>query len=47
MKPGKVSQLASGIRQLADVDEPIGQLLAKTELAKARFLLPVPCCWCC
>jgi delta-1-pyrroline-5-carboxylate synthetase len=36
MKPSKVSQLAEGIRQLASMDEPIGQLLSRTEIAKAR-----------
>ena len=39
MKPSKVSQLANGIRQLANLDEPIGALLSKMELAKVRAFL--------
>ena len=38
LRPKKVQQLAEGIRQLANVDEPIGKVLAKTELAEV--LLP-------
>ena len=36
MKPKKIGTLANGIRQLANMDEPIGQLLNKMELAKVR-----------
>ena len=36
LKPSKVTQLAEGIRQLANMEEPIGNLLAKTELAQVR-----------
>ena len=41
MKPSKVAQLAEGIRQLANMDEPIGQLLSQTELAKVCSLGPL------
>lgn len=34
LKPQKVAQLADGIRQLAKMDEPIGNLISKTEIAE-------------
>jgi gamma-glutamyl phosphate reductase len=34
LKPSKVKQLAEGIRHLANMEEPIGRLLSKTELAQ-------------
>jgi hypothetical protein len=40
LKPSKVKQLAEGIRQLANMEEPIGRLLSKTELAQVLFLSP-------
>lgn len=42
LRPKKVQQLAEGIRQIAKVDEPIGKLLARTELAEV-LLLPASC----
>lgn len=36
IKPGKLEQLAAGVRQLANMDEPIGKLLNKTEIAEVR-----------
>lgn len=41
LRPKKVQQLAEGIRQLANVEEPIGKLLSRTELAEVP-LLPSP-----
>lgn len=38
LKPQKVEQLATGIRQLANMDEPIGNLIDKTEIAKDLVL---------
>ena len=38
LKPGKIAQLATGIRQIAAMDEPIGRPLAKTELADGLVL---------
>jgi len=36
LKPEKLSQLSAGIRQLARLDEPIGKVLSKTEIAEVR-----------
>ncbi|KAF8101982.1 hypothetical protein N665_0201s0274 [Sinapis alba] len=33
MKPGKISSLAASIRQLAEMEDPIGRVLKKTEVA--------------
>jgi delta-1-pyrroline-5-carboxylate synthetase len=38
LKPKKVAQLADGIRQLANMDEPIGNILSRTEIAEVRLL---------
>ncbi|KAJ4904723.1 Delta-1-pyrroline-5-carboxylate synthase B [Raphanus sativus] len=38
MKPGKISSLAASIRQLAEMDDPIGRVLAKTEIADGLVL---------
>jgi len=38
IKPGKLQQLASGIRSIADSDEPLDRLLARTELAEGLVL---------
>ncbi|KAJ0245798.1 Delta-1-pyrroline-5-carboxylate synthase B [Hirschfeldia incana] len=38
MKPGKISSLAASIRQLADMEDPIGRVLAKTEIADGLVL---------
>ncbi|KAK9077900.1 hypothetical protein SSX86_001957 [Deinandra increscens subsp. villosa] len=38
LKPGKVSSLANAIRMLANMEEPIGQILKRTELS-AGFIL--------
>lgn len=40
LRPKKVQQLAEGIRQLANVEEPIGKILSKTELAEVLLLQP-------
>lgn len=40
LKPQKITQLAEGIRQLAKMDEPIGKLLSKTEIAQVRAVPP-------
>lgn len=37
LKPQKVGQLAEGIRHLAKMDEPIGNLISKTEIAEVRL----------
>lgn len=38
MKPGKISSLAKSIRVLADMEEPIGRVLKRTELADGLTL---------
>ena len=38
LKPGKIAQLATGIRQIAAMDEPIGRPLHRTELADGLVL---------
>ncbi|PIA54602.1 hypothetical protein AQUCO_00900873v1 [Aquilegia coerulea] len=38
LKPGKISGLAKSIRVLADMEEPIGQILKRTELADGLVL---------
>ncbi|KAG2325678.1 hypothetical protein Bca4012_040177 [Brassica carinata] len=38
MKPGKISSLAASIRQLAEMEDPIGRVLAKTEIADGLIL---------
>jgi hypothetical protein len=42
LKPGKVQQLAEGIRQLANGEEPIGKILSRTEIAEVLLLPPLP-----
>lgn len=43
LKPRKISSLAKSIRVLADMDEPIGRLLKKTELADELILEKETC----
>ncbi|PIA60496.1 hypothetical protein AQUCO_00300176v1 [Aquilegia coerulea] len=43
LKPGKISNLAKSIRVLADMEEPIGRLLKKTELADGLILEKTTC----
>ncbi|XP_062005198.1 delta-1-pyrroline-5-carboxylate synthase-like isoform X1 [Rosa rugosa] len=43
LKPGKISALAKSMRQLADMEEPIGQVLQKTEVADGLVLEKVTC----
>ncbi|CAH8360414.1 unnamed protein product [Eruca vesicaria subsp. sativa] len=38
MKPGKISSLAASIRQLAEMEDPIGRVLKKTEIADGLVL---------
>ncbi|KAJ0246910.1 Delta-1-pyrroline-5-carboxylate synthase B [Hirschfeldia incana] len=38
MKPGKISSLAASIRQLAEMEDPIGRVLKKTEVANGLIL---------
>ncbi|CAH8363500.1 unnamed protein product [Eruca vesicaria subsp. sativa] len=38
MKPGKISSLAASIRQLAEMEDPIGRVLTKTEVADGLIL---------
>ncbi|CAN8254507.1 unnamed protein product [Cochlearia groenlandica] len=38
MKPGKVSSLATSIRQLAEMEDPIGRVLKKTQVADGLVL---------
>ncbi|CAF2112014.1 BnaC08g26550D [Brassica napus] len=38
MKPGKISSLAASIRQLAEMEDPIGRVLKKTEVADGLIL---------
>ncbi|KAL9426180.1 hypothetical protein AB3S75_033041 [Citrus x aurantiifolia] len=43
LKPGKISSLAKSIRILADMEEPIGQILKRTELADGLILEKTSC----
>nr|XP_011468040.1 PREDICTED: delta-1-pyrroline-5-carboxylate synthase-like isoform X2 [Fragaria vesca subsp. vesca] len=43
LKPGKISSLAKSMRQLADMDEPIGRVLQKTEVADGLILEKATC----
>ncbi|BFG36264.1 hypothetical protein CerSpe_225390 [Prunus speciosa] len=43
LKPGKIAALAMSIRKLADMEEPIGRVLQKTELAEGLVLEKVSC----
>lgn len=43
LKPGKISSLAKSIRVLADMEEPIGQILKRTELADGLILEKTSC----
>ncbi|KAK1320414.1 hypothetical protein QJS10_CPA03g01719 [Acorus calamus] len=43
LKPGKVSSLAKSIRVLADMEEPIGRVLKRTELADGLILEKTSC----
>nr|QNH91005.1 putative delta-1-pyrroline-5-carboxylate synthase [Haloxylon ammodendron] len=43
LKPGKISSLAKSIRVLADMEEPIGQILKKTEVADGLILEKTSC----
>ncbi|KAI3992273.1 hypothetical protein MKX01_029994 [Papaver californicum] len=38
LKPGKISSLAKSVRVLADMEEPIGQVLTRTEVAEGLIL---------
>ncbi|KAL5740534.1 hypothetical protein ACOSP7_029417 [Xanthoceras sorbifolium] len=43
LKPGKISGLAKSIRVLADMEEPIGRILRRTELADGLILEKTSC----
>ncbi|XP_074287292.1 delta-1-pyrroline-5-carboxylate synthase isoform X2 [Silene latifolia] len=43
LKPGKISSLAKSIRVLADMEEPIGQILKRTEVADELVLEKTSC----
>jgi len=43
LKPGKVSALAKSIQMLADMDDPIGQVQKRTELADGLILEKTTC----
>ncbi|KAK9742418.1 hypothetical protein RND81_03G171300 [Saponaria officinalis] len=43
LKPGKISSLAKSIRVLADMEEPIGQILKRTEVADGLILEKTSC----
>ncbi|KAL3536442.1 hypothetical protein ACH5RR_004903 [Cinchona calisaya] len=43
LKPGKISALAKSIRTIADMKEPIGQILLRTELADGLVLEKTSC----
>ncbi|KAK9683352.1 hypothetical protein RND81_10G134200 [Saponaria officinalis] len=43
LKPGKISSLAKSIRVLADMEEPIGQILKRTEVADGLVLEKTSC----
>ncbi|OIV98622.1 hypothetical protein TanjilG_12745 [Lupinus angustifolius] len=43
LKPEKISSLAKSVRMLADMEEPIGQILKRTELADNLTLEQISC----
>ncbi|XP_010534556.1 PREDICTED: delta-1-pyrroline-5-carboxylate synthase A [Tarenaya hassleriana] len=43
LKPGKVSSLAASIRKLAEMEDPIGRVLKKTEVADGLVLEKTSC----
>nr|APG29288.1 Delta1-pyrroline-5-carboxylate synthetase [Lilium hybrid division VII] len=43
MKPGKISSLSKSIRMLADMEDPIGRILKRTELADGLVLEKASC----
>ncbi|KAL9230159.1 hypothetical protein vseg_005546 [Gypsophila vaccaria] len=43
MKPGKISSLTKSIRVLADMEEPIGQILKRTEITDGLVLEKTSC----
>ncbi|KAA8518949.1 hypothetical protein F0562_016277 [Nyssa sinensis] len=43
LKPGKIAALAKSIRTLADMEEPIGRILKRTELADGLILEKTSC----
>ncbi|XP_074340111.1 delta-1-pyrroline-5-carboxylate synthase-like [Apium graveolens] len=43
LKPEKISALANSVRKLADMEEPIGRVLRKTELADGLILDKISC----
>ncbi|MQL86774.1 hypothetical protein Taro_019295, partial [Colocasia esculenta] len=43
LKPGKISSLANSIRVLADMEEPIGRVLTRTEVAEGLVLEKTAC----
>ncbi|XP_011651883.1 delta-1-pyrroline-5-carboxylate synthase isoform X2 [Cucumis sativus] len=43
LKPGKVKLLANSVRKLADMEEPIGRILKRSELARDLVLESVSC----
>ncbi|KEH29009.1 putative glutamate-5-semialdehyde dehydrogenase, Glutamate 5-kinase [Medicago truncatula] len=43
LKPEKISSLAKSVRVLADMEEPIGQILKRTELADELVLEKISC----
>ncbi|XP_019450424.1 PREDICTED: delta-1-pyrroline-5-carboxylate synthase-like isoform X1 [Lupinus angustifolius] len=43
LKPEKISNLAKSVRMLADMEEPIGQILKRTELADNLTLEKISC----
>ncbi|XP_062095475.1 delta-1-pyrroline-5-carboxylate synthase-like [Humulus lupulus] len=43
LKPGKISSLARSVRKLADMEEPIGQVSGRSELADGVVLEKVSC----
>lgn len=43
LKPGKISSLAKSIRVLADMEDPIGQILKRTEIADGLVLEKTSC----
>jgi hypothetical protein len=45
LKPAKISQLAAGIRAIADQPEPIGQLVRRMEVAEGKLSIPGSITW--
>lgn len=43
LKPGKIASLSKSIRVLADIDDPIGRVLKKTELSDGLILEKTSC----